>query len=184
MITKEQFVKVLDAFTGDTIELSTSTKLKMNKGGRGGVEPNPYYDKDVRRQKTSKYLFGKNYLDMINESLAAEGKPAVTEEEFGNKLPWGEYEVKDKVIAYNGARYIRCYPIKDQEDNEVITIDGVPATKEELEVINKYVPEKKASKKQEDAGITEENRVTPLLFSFDNINYAIVGGTTYEVEKA
>ncbi|MBQ4227104.1 MAG: hypothetical protein II697_02780, partial [Clostridia bacterium] len=173
----------LDGFKGDTIELSTSTKLKMNKGGRGGVELNPYYDRDVRKEKTSKYLFGKNYLDMINESLAAEGKPAATEGEFGNKLPWGEYEVKDKVVAYNGARYIRCYPIKDQEGDEVITIDGVPATKEELEVINKYVPENKPSKKQENAGITESNRVMPMLFSFDNINFAVIDGTRYEVEK-
>lgn len=183
MISKDQFVQVLDGFKGDTIELSTSTKLKMNKGGRGGVEPNPYYDRDVRKEKTTNYLFGKNYLDMINESLAAEGKPAATEGEFSNKLPWGEYEVKDKVVAYNGARYICCYPIKDQEGDKVITIDGVPATKEELEVINKYVPEKKPSKKQENAGITEGNRVMPMLFSFDNINFAVIDGTRYEVEK-
>lgn len=181
MTTKDNFVKLIAGYNGN-IELNTNTKLKMNKGGRGGVEPNPFYDKDVRKVKTSTYEIGANYLDKINEALVAEGKSPATQEEFSNKLPWGEYEVKDKVVSYNGARYLRCYPVKDADTTEEITIDGVTATEEELKVIMSYVTEKKSSKKQEDAGISEANRVQPLLFNFDNIVYAEFGGVKYEIE--
>lgn len=166
--THDELVKMVTDYDGN-ITLSTSTPLKMNKGGRGGVEPNPFYGKDVRKVKTSLYEIGASYIDKINESLAAEGKPAASESEFTDKLPWGDYEVKDKVVAYNGKRYLRCYPVKDAESFEEITVDGEFPSPEDLETIMSYVGEKKSSKKQEEAGITEENRVRPLLFSFDNI---------------
>lgn len=181
MITKDDFTKLIAGYNGN-IELNTTTKAKMNKGGRGGVEPNPFYDRDVRRVKTSTYEVGANYLEKINEALIAEGKKPVTQEEFSNKLPWGEYEIKDKVIAHNGARYLRCYPVKDADTFEEITVDGAPATKEDLDVIMPYTSEKKGSKKQEEAGISEEHRVQPLLFSFDSIICATINGTVYELE--
>jgi hypothetical protein len=170
-MNEQEILRVLVLFEG-VIEMGTSTPLKMNKGGRNGVEPNPFTDRDVRKVKSGKYNFGKNYISMINESLAKQGKPAVTSEEYKlEALPWSEYEFQDKVIVYNGKRYLRCYPIKDEEIEETITIDGVPATQDELDIIKKYVPEKKMSKKQEEVGVTEENRIMPLAIAFENINY-------------
>ena len=176
-ISKDDFIEILAGFQGE-IELDTSTKVRMNKGGRNGVELNPYIEKDVRKDKEGKYIFGRKYLDKINEALKIEGREAVNED-FLDKLPWGEYKIKDKVVSYNDAMYLRCYPIKDYAYKETINIDGVPATEDDLDVISKYIPEKKMSKKQEEVGITEENRVIPLLFNFDNINYAIIAGTKY-----
>ena len=37
MITQDEFVQLLEKYSG-VMEVSTSTTLKMNKGGRGGVE--------------------------------------------------------------------------------------------------------------------------------------------------
>jgi hypothetical protein len=181
MITQDEFVQLLTKYSG-VIDLSTSTKLKMNKGGRGGVAPNPFYDKDVRKVKTSTYEVGANYREKISEALVAEGLSQEKRDEFGDTLPWGEYEVKDKVVAYNGKRYLRCYPIKDAEAFEEILVDGEVPSEEDLKTIMSYVPERSGSKKQEDAGITEENRVRPLLFAFDNITCAVFNGTRYDFE--
>ena len=70
MITQDEFVQLLSKYSGN-IDLSTSTKLKMNKGGRGGVDPNPFYEKDVRKVKISTYEVGANYCEKINEALKA-----------------------------------------------------------------------------------------------------------------
>ena len=180
MITQDEFVQLLEKYSG-VMEVSTSTKLKMNKGGRGGVELNPFYEKDVRREKSAIYEVGPSYREKISEALKADGQSMEKRDEFGDKLPWGEYEVKDKVVAYNGKRYLRCYPTNDPSATETILVDGRPAEAEELEVINSYVPERSSSKKQEAAGITEEHRVTPLLFAFDNISYVVFNGTKYDI---
>lgn len=181
MITQDEFVQLLTKYSGN-IDLSTSTKLKMNKGGRGGVAPNPFYDKDVRKVKSSTYEVGANYREKINEALKADGQPMEKRENFTDTLPWGEYEIQDKVVAYNGKRYLRCYPVKDAETSEEILVDGEVPSEEDLKTIMSYVPEKSGSKKQEEAGITEEHRVQPLLFAFDNITCAVFNGTRYDIE--
>lgn len=180
-MTQDEFVKLLSTYNGN-IELSTSIKLKMNKGGRGNVAPNPFYDKDVRKVKTATYEIGANYRKKIAEALVAEGLSAEKSNDFGDTLPWGEYEIKDKVINYNGKRYLRCYPVKDSKSVEEIFIDNNIPSPEDLKIITSYIPSKSSSKKQEDAGITEEHKVIPLLFAFDNIIYAIIDGKKYDIE--
>lgn len=181
MITQDEFVQLLTKYSGN-IDLSTSTKLKMNKGGRGGVAPNPFYDKDVRKVKISTYEVGANYREKISEALKADGQSMENREKFTDALPWGEYEIQDKVVAHNGKRYLRCYPVKDAETSEEILVDGEVPSEEDLKTIMSYVPEKSGSKKQEEAGITEEHRVQPLLFAFDNITCAVFNGTRYDIE--
>lgn len=180
-VTKEQFVEVLKNFQGDTIELLTLGKPTMRKGGTKGTEPNPYYDRDVRKRKHSKYAFGKNYLTEINEALKKEGKEPV-DSSFTDNLPWGEYKVKNKVITYNGELYLRCYPTDDPNATTEILIDNVPATKDELAVLEKYLPKPAPiSKKQLTAGISAPNSVRPLMFNFGTIESAVIDNVTYEI---
>ena len=146
MITQDEFVQLLTKYSGN-IDLSTSTKLKMNKGGRGGVAPNPFYEKDVRKVKISTYEVGANYREKIDEALKADGQSMEKRENFTDTLPWGEYEIQDKVVAYNGKRYLRCYPVKDAETSEEILVDGEVPSEEDLKTIMSYVPEKSGSKK-------------------------------------
>lgn len=180
-ITQDEFVSLLTKYSGSML-LDTSTELKMNKGGKGGIEPNPFYGRDVRREKVSVYEVGVSYREKISEALLAEGETQEKRDEFGAALPWGEYEVRDKVVAHNGKRYLRCYPVKGAETMEKILVDGSDAAPEELETIMSYAQKKGGSRKQEAAGISEENRVRPLLFAFDNIIYAVFGGKKYEIE--
>lgn len=179
--SKDQLMHLLDEYQGDIIELCTDTPVKMSKGGRKDIPLNPYYEKDVRKVKTTRYEFGKSYTDKINEALAAEGRPAVPENHFTDKLPWGNYEIKNKVVRYKDTRYLRCYLIKDEDVDEQILVDGEPATEEQLKEMEPYLPPKKESRKQSDAGISAEHSVSPLLFSFDNIRYIVLDGTRYDL---
>lgn len=182
-VTYDEFVKVLQTAPAGIITLSTITEPKMKKGGTKGTEPNPYYDNEVRKHKRAQYQFGKNYVEAINENLAKEGKAPVNPDNF-DKLPWGEFEIVDRVIKHNDSRYLRCY----QDDNSVsvvsYTLDGKNMTPEEYEKLKPYLPtDSSISKKQEDAGLSAENQVRPLLFKFDNIEEAEIDGITYTIAK-
>lgn len=165
----DELVEVLKALPVCDVRIQTATTPKMKKGGTKGVEPNPYYDRDVKKCKLSNYLFGKNYVQSINEALAKEGKAPVNPDEFSDKLPWGEYEVQDRVVSYNGARYMRCYQAEDADAETVYFIDGDQPTEEEFDKLKPYLPTDSGSKKQEGVGLSKENQVRPLLFKFENI---------------
>lgn len=184
VVTENEFVEILRDTPAGTIVLSTITEPKMKKGGTKGTELNPYYDREVRKHKRSQYLFGKNYIDSINEGLIKEGKDTVTAEEFGDKLPWGEYEIQDRVVTYNGSRYIRCYLHEDSQEFIVYKLDGVDMTDDEYKKLEPYIPvNTSSSKKQESFGLSKANHVRPLLFKFDNIESIEIDGVTYELKK-
>ena len=166
----DNLVELLKTLSVCELVVLTATEPKMKKGGTRGVEPNPFIDSSVRKCKFANYLFGKNYVQAINENLVKEGKAPVDPNEFGEKLPWGEYEVQDKVVTYNGTRYMRCYMPEKQDSETFYLINGEEPSEEDFKKLELYLPtESNGSKKQEDAGLEKEKQVRPLLFKFDNI---------------
>jgi hypothetical protein len=174
----DNLVELLKTLPVCELVVLTATEPKMKKGGTRGVEPNPFIDSSVRKCKFANYLFGKNYVQAINENLIKEGKAPVDPNEFGEKLSWGEYEVQDKVVTYNGTRYMRCYMPEKQDSETFYLIDGEEPSEDDFKKLAPYLPtESNGSKKQEDAGLEKENQVRPLLFKFDNILSIRVVGT-------
>ena len=174
----DNLVELLKTLPVCELIVLTATEPKMKKGGTKGVEPNPFINSSVRKCKFANYLFGKNYVQMINENLVKEGKAPVNPDEFGEKLPWGEYEVLNKVITYNGTRYMRCYMPEKQDAETFYLIDGEEPSEEDFKKLEPYLPaESSGSKKQEGVGLEKENQVRPLLFKFDNIMSIRVVGT-------
>lgn len=174
----DNLVELLKTLPVCELIVLTATEPKMKKGGTKGVDPNPFINSSVRKCKFANYLFGKNYVQMINENLVKEGKAPVNPDEFGEKLPWGEYEVPNKVITYNGTRYMRCYMPEKQDAETFYLIDGEEPSEEDFKRLESYLPaESSGSKKQEGVGLEKENQVRPLLFKFDNIMSIRVVGT-------
>ena len=174
----DNLVELLKTLPVCELIVLTATEPKMKKGGTKGVDPNPFINSSVRKCKFANYLFGKKYVQMINENLVKEGKAPVNPDEFGEKLPWGEYEVPNKVITYNGTRYMRCYMPEKQDAETFYLIDGEEPNEEDFKKLEPYLPaESSGSKKQEGVGLEKENQVRPLLFKFDNIMSIRVVGT-------
>lgn len=174
----DNLVELLKTLPVCELVVLTATEPKMKKGGTKGVDPNPFIDSSVRKCKFANYLFGKNYVQMINENLVKEGKEPVNPDEFGEKLPWGEYEVPNKVVTYNGTRYMRCYMPEKQDAETFYLIDGEEPSEDDFKKLEPYLPaESGGSKKQEGVGLEKENQVRPLLFKFDNILSIRVQGT-------
>lgn len=165
-MTQNELVEFLSTLSECTMAITYSSPLKMNKGGIKGVPRNPLLDKDVRKAVTSQYLFGKNYTEIVNESL----KENNVEGEFkSGSLPWGEWKMVDKVITYKDNLYLRCYIKDDAASTFTYFVDGCYATEDELDTINMYLPSSGSSKKQSEAGLEKENQVRPINIMFSNI---------------
>lgn len=165
--TEEIIKEAIAAGTGK-VYLHTETKVEMNK------KENPLYGLNVTRRTRGEYDFNKSYEASVNEALLAEGKSG----EFKAKsLPWGHwYEgAENKIIEHTNAAgdtnyYLRYYMNNDYEVEGEFFVDGNPATAEQIELIEKFSKKKSGgSKLQQEAGVTQEKEVRPLLVNLNNV---------------
>ena len=146
-----------------------TTAVKMNKTG------NPYYGRLTKRVKAS-MSFNYNYEKAVNNRLEREGK----EPNFdGGKLPWGTWSVYNKFISHKGELYVRLYEIPTNVPQVVYLLDGVEVSEVEMAQIRPYLPTRKASAKQEDAGLVEEKQVMPKAVNVANIDSLSICGVIY-----
>ena len=62
------------------------------------------------------------------------------------------------------------------------TVNGKPATKEQIETIKQFTPVSSSSRSTPtDAGLSEEKQVRVQCVSFENIKELTIDGTTYEL---
>jgi len=184
-INHSELFELLKNIKGATIVAMTATTTpKMNKtckvmvGEEEIVEYNPYY-KDVvtKVSERENYQFGYNYENGVNNRLEAQGCEATFKSE---ELPWGAWEVTNKIISHKGNLYGRFYRMANSIEKNAYFINGVKATKEEVETIKKFLPKPKGSNRQENAGLAE-HQVEPMTFAFASIDEIRVNGETYKV---
>lgn len=188
-VTQEQLIDILRDTDADNVTVLSETPVKMNKTG------NPFYTKEgrgyievnvVTKRTISTYGFNLNYKDEVEKELKRAGK----EGEYQVKeRAWAETVVPNKVIRHkgNGTLYLVVYnsfilnhPAIEKESEYYV--DGVPATEEQMETIFQFEIGHSGVKKQEDAGLSEENQVSQQTIKFDNIISIVIGNTMYELE--
>lgn len=86
-----------------------------------------------------------------------------------SKLPWGEWKQYPYIISHKEKDYLRLFSNKATVFKSVYFIDGREATESEVIEIKQWLPERKASSKQLESGITEDEAITPLTYCFDSI---------------
>ena len=146
-----------------------TTSVKMNKTG------NPYYGRLTKRTHTS-MSFNYDYENAVNNHLEKKGLERTFD---GDKLPWGTWSVYNKFISHKGELYVRLYEIPTNVPQVVYLLDGVEVSEVEMAKIRPYLPTRKASAKQEDAGLAEEKQVMPKAVNVANIDSLSICGVTY-----
>lgn len=107
---------------------------KMNKGGRGGIPLNPLLGRVTRNHRVTVTVAGpETYSNVL---------PERTGEQPAGKAPWFRW-VKDGVVAHKetGDLYLAAVPTSAKRTIRYL-VDGREATKEELDTISAYSPEK------------------------------------------
>lgn len=169
-LTKDQLVATLSAVKGTTFAtLETVTDPDMRKTG------NPYVGR-VKKHTRINCTFGANYENAVNRQGEREGLENAGEFE-ALKLPYGNWLVPHKLIEHKGAVQVRVMCNPHMKPDVSYTLDGQPM---DVSVIKPFMPEKKASARQEEFGI--EREVVPRNYKLESIKAITVNGTRYEIE--
>ena len=116
-----------------------------------------------------------SYQNAVNNRLRAQG----SEGKFTAKsLPWGTWEVENKIISHNGKHYLRYYKTNNNAPKITYYINGIEADRETAALIIEAL-KKSPKKSQSEAGLTE-NQVYPLVVAFENIKELHVSGQIYK----
>jgi hypothetical protein len=159
-MTFSQFSDYLNNLKGcQFINLYALTDAKMY------LRNNPYKGR-VKKFNTVQLQFNYNYEQAVNNRLEREGK----EPNFSTeKLPWGKWVFRNKVIAHNGELYMRTYRVRNSNEHTIYLLDGHLVSEEEMADIQKWLKPESTSSKQEEKGLEEELQVKPRTYQFDNI---------------
>ena len=94
-------------------------------------------------------------------------------------LPWGTWveNQENKLIEHKGELYLRFYGLKNGKVENAYFVGGVPATEAQVALIKQFTDRPIESKKQAEAGLTE-NQVVPRNVKFANILSITMDGVT------
>lgn len=149
------------------VTLKTSVKVPI-KLGLGNVEK--IFDGVVQ--------LNYSYKNGVNNRLE---KIGATADFNALSLPWGNWEIPNKVITNKGKRYMRYYLIKCSDESKKpkvrFLVNGRAATDTEIATIKAYV-NKYYSNRQAAKGLTE-NQVSPRAVEFCDVLEVSVGGKKY-----
>lgn len=123
---------------------------------------------------------GYSYENAVNNRLEKQGNERTFEAE---PLPWGTWEIANKVITHKGERYLRYYVPANADIKSVWFVDGKIATAEEFAKIMAYLTaKKKGSNRQAEVGLLD-NQVVAKAIKFSNILRLAVNGTEWVRES-
>ena len=129
----------------------------------------------VEKKVSTNVQINYSYENAVNNRLEKNGLARTFKTE---SLPWGTWEVVNKIIAHKGEKYLRTYSIKGEIPQIEYFVNGVPATPQEVATIKAYLASKSASAKQSANGLSD-NQVTPRNVKFSNILYLKCGNILY-----
>jgi len=121
----------------------------------------PHKGHTVRKAVSGVFRSGITY-DNMGDVIEGREDGTLPAENAG--LPWGEWIVFPYHVGHKGADYVRLYPAKGAKVTATYTVDGRPATREE--VLGMMTPSARAK---------AENGETPLCFTLKAANVVSVG---------
>lgn len=133
---------------------------------------------DVEKVFVGKVQLNYSYENAVNNRLKKKG---LRDDFDALSLPWGEWEIPNKIVSYHGKQYMRYYLVNCVDDTKKpkvkFLVNGRDATDSEIEVIKPYA-NKSYSNRQAAKGLTE-NQVSARVVEFCNVLEVSVGGKKY-----
>lgn len=164
---KSEIFNKLNAIEGcKIVAIEYISDVKLLKRG------NPLAAANVTKVVKMTAQFNYNYQNAVNNRLERAG----AEDNFvAESLPWGSWLVPNKFIEKDGIIYVRFYSMKNGVATVSYFVDGAPASEAEIAIIKQFTPTTKASAKQTEYGLTE-NQVRPFNIKIENIINVIYKG--------
>ena len=181
-ISENEIANLLRNYKSTFISVVTETDPRFLKGGRGGV---PKFV-DAIGKDPSKYSKVVKMVALVGTSVdygtlvenraekKGDGKEAVELKE----RTWGERG--DGVeVTHKGESYIVLHCVANNKPQVIYKYDGKEVTLTDKE--KEYLPKKKISSTQANAGLTEETQIVHREYKRSSIKAITVNGETYIV---
>lgn len=187
-VTQQQLIDILENTDVNNITLLYEAPVKMNKKG------NPFFTQEgrawiqqdsVTKRVVDTFGFGLNYTDEVNNKLKAAGAEGNYR---AGEVSWADTVVPNKVIKHKGTGkyYIKIFFSPNTGGSERTVeylVNGQPATDEQMDIIRQFEIKTDGNvKKQETAGLSNDNQVKIQTVAFDNIISVIIDDTMYELK--
>jgi len=143
--------------------ITQRTPVKMNKTG------NPYFGR-VEKISTVGMLLGASYEDTMNRRLSAAGLEADFQADKRNNGTTAVEGTSGKILRNKQGELLLNYIVNDRVTPQVTyLVDGKQADEMTIKAIEPWLPQKKVSAKQEDAGLDEQEQVKVRSVKLSNI---------------
>lgn len=133
---------------------------------------------DVEKVFDGNVQLNYSYENAVNNRLEKNGLDG----DFNSlSLPWGEWDIPNKIVTHNSKYYMRYYLVKSGDASKKpkvrFIVNGRDATDAEVNIIKIY-DNKSYSSRQAAKGLTE-NQVSARVVEFCNVVEVSVGGKKY-----
>lgn len=181
-IKANEIANFLRQYKSTFISLVTETDPKMKKGGRSGV---PKFVDAIGKDPT-KYTKISKMVGLVGTSVdygtlvenraekKGDGKEAVELKE----RKWGE-RVDGVEVTHKGESYIVLHFVANNKPQVSFKYEGNEITLTDQE--KEYLPKKKISSTQSDAGLTEDTQIVHREYKCSSIKAITVSSETYIV---
>lgn len=169
---------------GASVKVVSFKEAKMNKGTK--LNRNPFLGRVYVQTTLGGWVVGTNY----SKSCQNAAKRSGSEETFETKKSWHTYyndffEV-DKATGTKFYLQLQKSAQTGSKTEKVYFLDGVPATEEEMNLIEEWLPksEHKQSSSQVDAGVSKEYEREYIVATLADIRTIEQGSFKYNLCKA
>ena len=173
-ITYQQLAEMITASKGAMpVGIVAETEVKAKKTG------NPFAS--IRKGIKAVGFVGANYEASVNREMGRQG--VAGEKQFiADSLPWGEWEVAGKLISHKGKRYLRTQssPGQRRRQRAKITYWKADGKFTQHAVIERFLPAKSHSDKQEAVGLAAE-QIDVRTYAFESLRKVRIKGVTYKI---
>jgi hypothetical protein len=155
-------------------ELHTLTVPKMNKTG------NPYFG-NAQKCSAVNVMFGANYENGVNRRLKKQG---TTPADFIASTSWyGRHNGLSTIVEHKTKGDLYARAVLNTQNKPTVSYQTLGGDEIPTDDISPYVNKRRASARQEDAGLEKEKQVFPTVWKIDSIKAITVLGETYVVNK-
>jgi len=122
---------------------------------------------------------GADYENSVNREIGRQDANGTFQAEA---LPWGQWEIQNKIISHKGELYLRTQSTPGQRRNQaakVLSYRDQLGKFVSYEQIKQFLPEARESSKQQDAGLNKT--VWVRTYKFSSIQRIRINGETYKM---
>ncbi len=168
------------------VHFQGNVEVKMNKGGKSHT--NPLADEKVTKKGIYSIMVNASYRNAVNKEREREGLDKKTD----FKEPWYTYviDTDNGGLVYSTNHPERGYYLRyilntNNPNSKPYTfigyfVNGVPATPEQVEIIQQYKQERSEPAKQGDNGEVLDRPVYPEVIKIENIEVLNANGYIME----